>query len=610
MEYQVLKDIYSEIVSWVEKNLSDMKFYVSTDQTKSRQPSDAGANTPPFKKDDWDRYEFLMSSESASFRRQLSVKASLSISLEEDEDPAPCQSEIAPVGGIAPLASRAASKLALEHGLIAYSISEVLPILRLCLDTAVEAPEGIITQLSDDGIQDLLTSLCCEIIKALVLSSGGRTLMVEDLQWCDKESFAILMRVAEAMDGGLFVCSMRTSEQAKTTRGRRYARCASFEGNTDVNSINEVTSVCKPITLKPLSRYQIGTLLRSVIRPSLISSNPNVVSDKNISNILVRSGGGIPGQVVTQIEKIVEALSRAKYGANQRSSLSNELPRFDKLSVESQIVLKMASVCGTTFSLYTVNLTLEKTGYVAVKSRTEKILVEIEEKGLIKRVFGMNDKTESKGQIVLGPSPKAADMLLSSSQGGSFRQGSFRSVSGINPKLKTYTFLDKSFRENIYNVMLESLRESVHRVIAEDLEFKYEEETRPSYQDAETLAFHYTYAGDEAKQIYYTQEAARLARETFMPLTAYHQLNRLFLLAFNQRTVEQVLQQYFRETQSSYHSNYVVPLTRPAQFGIQFVMQMYITSDDLCGKIVPLCSSIRIGQAANHVAEMSIVKYK
>jgi hypothetical protein len=133
---------------------------------------------------------------------------------------------------------------------------------------------------------------------------------------------------------------------------------------------------------------------------------------------------------------------------------NGELPRFDKLSVEQQIVLKMASVCGATFSLYTVNLTLDKMGYLTTKNKTEKIFVDKEEKGLIKRVFGMQDRKESKSNIVSGPSPKGQSLKQtefgpgSDSQGspasfralGSFRGGSFRSPGSSNPKLKKYPF--------------------------------------------------------------------------------------------------------------------------------------------------------------------------
>jgi hypothetical protein len=129
---------------------------------------------------------------------------------------------------------------------------------------------------------------------------------------------------------------------------------------------------------------------------------------------------------------------------------NGELPRFDKLSVEQQIVLKMASVCGATFSLYTVNLTLDKMGYLTIKNKTEKIFVDMEEKSLIKRVFGTQDRKESKSNIVSGLSPVGQSLKQtefgpgSDSQGspasfralGSFRGESFRSPGSSNPKMR------------------------------------------------------------------------------------------------------------------------------------------------------------------------------
>lgn len=622
VEFRVLEDIYAEIVLWVQTNLSTLKFTVAMDKTKesvfhSDSFSRAGSFASSEKREEWERYEFIMSSRSASFHASLRKTNSIvraSFSTHEDEhgpnpsigeDPSVSLSPHQPAGVV--------------RGSLSFGISEVLPLLRIVLDTA-ETPENLLPQVTEEGINDILTALCGEIVKALVNTSKSKTLVVEDLQWCDKESFAILMAMVESMETGLFISSMRTTEDSKTTAGHRYARCASFEGSANVNSMHEVTAVCKGVHLNPLSRHQIEVLIRAAIKPSIISSNPNVVSGKNISNIMVRSGGGIPGEVVDNIRHMQSVLARARFGV-VRPSTSNrngELPRFDKLSVEQQIVLKMASVCGTTFSLYTVNLTLEKMGYSTIKNKTEKIFVDIEEKGLIKRVFATQDRKESKGNIVSGPSPKATtdfgENLRQSPAsfrglGNSFR-GSFRSPGLANPKLKMYTFLEKGFRENIYSVMLESQREMVHRIIAEDLENAYQEETRPAYQEAETLAFHFTKARELHKQIYYTEAAARRAHEVFMPLTAFHQLNQLFLVAFQQKTIEQVLQASFRQMKTSYYSIFSVAIRNRRDFGNVFVTKMYISASDLTTKVQSSNAAIPSPKLIEYVLEMSILKYK
>lgn len=625
VEFRVLEDVYSEIVMWVEANLSHMKFSVSVDKSKQfdidHKSTSNGDADNKIDTDEWDRYEFIISSHSrsTSFKRQSSVKASFSTNLDD-------VSEARELDCSSHTLVRSDREFTVEQALaaeetISFGIMEVLPLLRICLDTADNVPDSISLKLTEEGINDVLISLASEIIKALLHSTRGRVLIVEDLQWCDKESFAILLNTVSLLNECVFVSSMRSTEESAKTTGRRYVRCASFEGHMEINSIDQVESICRSLRMKPFSRQQIELLIRSSIKPSLLSSNPNVVSGKNISNILVRSRGGVPGEVVTQIRQMQAILLRSKFGTIKPSlaNRSHELPKFDKLPVENQIVLKMASVCGTTFSLFTVNLTLEKMGYLSIKSRTEKILVEIEEKGLIKRVFGQNDKTESKGQIVSAPSPKAEvisdyrNSPLGSFRGlgGSFRSSSFRAGGNtVSPKMKMYMFVDKSFRENVYSVLLESQRESVHRIIAQDLEETYLEQTFPSYQQAETLAFHYTKARDEAKQIYFTQQAALRARETFMPLTAFHQLSHLFLLVFNQQSVEQVLQSLFKSPKSSYYENYKLELRRHRQFGNNFVSKMYLLESDLKGKVETSCSLIPSIQAAYYVAEMSILKYK
>mmetsp|Transcript_20778 Transcript_20778/g.29874 ORF Transcript_20778/g.29874 Transcript_20778/m.29874 type:complete len:1773 (+) Transcript_20778:103-5421(+) len=484
-----------------------------------------------------------------------------------------------------------------------FTIHEVLPLLRVCFGTAAKPPVELLDQFSATGKQEMICSLASEIIKHYIYTSSTKTLIMEDLQWCDSQSFEIILRLLSVMDSGIFLGSMRPVDRNKKSRNW-YVHNTSFDRSARVNDMDDISYLCHVISLGTFTRNSVRSLIEVTLGSSVLANEPNILSDQSVTNILSKSGGGIAGLVVEQIKQIELRVSKMKYGASSPSSGNRYgMQEFDGLSHENKILLKLASVCGTDFSVYTLNLTLEKMGYGVIISQVEKALVELEEMGIIKRVFAMPERLDTTVCV----------SYLSKTRSSSTRR-MVSQCSGVasarDSKSKLYTFLNKAFRENIYALMLEGQRQAVHDIIALDLAEMYalnSEEMRVS--DAEALAFHFSRARNLQKEIEYTEVAAEKSQIDFLFLASYSHYHQLLKLATCQCSVDQVIE----DCCANHHTlgdSFSGVLSKPYQFGKATANRRYLARSELSKRISSKCKLIPTYKMCIYVAHMSILSYK
>jgi len=484
-----------------------------------------------------------------------------------------------------------------------FGILDVLPLLRICLGTNIQPSEELLCQFTTSGREEMICSLLSEILKHFIYTSKSKTVIVEDLQWCDPESFDAILHLLAQMDAGIFLGSMRPVEQYKNSKNR-YVRATSFEGTTQVNGVDDISHICDLISLGTLTRNNVRTLIEITLGSSLLADEPNILSDQSISNILAKSNGGVAGLVVDQVKQFEVRVSKARYGASSPSTGNRDgMQQFDRLSHENKIVLKMASVCGTGFTVFMLNLTLDKMGYGNIASHLEKSLVEIEEKGIIKRVFTMPDRADSTvGMSYLSRARSASTRRMASQNSGA--------TSSRDSKAKSYTFLDKAFRENVYSLMLEGQRQAVHAIIARNLAEAYESAVDDQQVgDAEALAFHFSRARNLEKEIKYTEEAAMKSHQGFLTLTAYCHYHQLFKLTTCQRSVDQVIEDCCLDVANSQGDPFS-RVFKSHDFGRVTANNRYLPGTDLSKLIRSKCSLIPTFKMCVYVAHMSILSYK
>ena len=249
---------------------------------------------------------------------------------------------------------------------------------------------------------------------------------------------------------------------------------------------------------------------------------------------------------------------------------------------------------------------LVKMGYVSISNHITTFLRELEDKGIVKRVFASSCDGGSAVAMSTSFSQRRMGIL-------SIPQTSRGLV--LNDD-RLYTFLNKKFRENIYAIMLESQRAAVHAVIGAKLEQDFEDSIADSLtkrtETVESLSFHFSRANNLANEIKYARETVKLARKGYLIATAHEYLNRVILLCTQQRSCEQMVkdllsQDFGVKRQSSKIKYAMTRIQQESSDNLQTTN--YVVSSSLQGEIKSVCSLINDHQLYDLIAQMSVLEY-
>lgn len=487
-----------------------------------------------------------------------------------------------------------------------FQAMEVVPLLRICLNTEELPPAHLLSEFTSNGLEDMISSICSEVICELLSTTSSRCLIIEDLHWCDKRSFEALMLTLSIFEkDAFFLGSMRLAESSRNSR--KYAHILSSEGSNFVNSTDDLHIDCQILELQPFTKTDVKLLLRNTLGTSLINETPNILSDENVSRILSRSNS-VPSEVAEQVKALEMNITRSKYGIIDRlsSCQDDHLMIYDELSKESQMIVKIASVCGMSFSLALLLHALKNMGYTSLVANIERSLTELEEKNVFKRVSHnpevQNDSTRALVSV-------KSRLFRAETTTVTWRQSS--KSPHMDPKKRYFTFLDKSFREMIYSLMLSTQRVMAHAVIGDYLSNEYQEMQSHDCQDAEALAYHFSKANDLHKEVFYTVESAKLFQDQYKTSTAYQHFHQLVVLSTKFESIEDILQHCCtKSTYSSYYDVFVRTIFKRKNFGQFFISSRYLNRDDFLHTVESILDFIPMSHLSNFIAEMSILKFK
>jgi class 3 adenylate cyclase len=519
-----------------------------------------------------------------------------------------------------------------------FTAVELVPLLRICLNTEELPSSQLLAEFTSNGLEDMIASLVSEVLTQLLSSTRSKCMVIEDLHWCDKRSFEALMLTLSILEpDSFFLGSMRSMESSRSSR-KSYAQILSSEGSVAINSLDDLHIDCQILELHPFTKSDVKHFIENTLGTSLLKESPNVLSDENVSRILGRSNS-VPGEVAEQVKELEMQITRAKYGILDRmggggaggggrgygSHQEENLLLYDELSKESQMIVKIAAVCGMTFPLGLLLHTLTEMGYKALLSNVERSLNQLEDKAIFKRVAYAPEsikRNESQSHLISVKSRyfRADTNSLSLRQtvaggAGGRQQSQQQSTPGggsADPMKRFYTFLNKSFRELIYSLMLTTQRTTAHALIGDFLANEYQEMQGPhDCQEAEALAYHYSKANDQLKEVYYTVEAAKLFQNQFKILTAFQHFHQLVVLSTRYDSIEEILQHCCaRAVRASYHDIFVRTLFKQINFGPHFISTRYLEREEFVQPIHSVCSFIPSTHLSNFIAEMSILKFK
>jgi class 3 adenylate cyclase len=352
-------------------------------------------------------------------------------------------------------------------------------------------------------------------IMELALERKKALFIVENIQWCDAASLACLSSWLEVKSGCFFLCTARTSNEAKITGSSAslvdinpafsnslpHQRRDSLRLHKDSNTahlLNSLLQQCASTALHMFSQREIVLVLKSTIDSTLITQAAQVFSRANLEKIQKHTEGS---PILTQIlaVELGEALRRGEYRSIDDLPSGYHaliLTRFDKLSTTDQIILKIASVIGQSFSKGELAEVLYRQGSIHNAQTITDALVSLVNSNLIQHV----DSTAGDG------TGGGGSKTSFSSEGGTESENEGDGGGGDTH----FCFVNKSVQDGIYYLMLEGQRKAAHAVYGQMLDEQYRDHPNPSIFFS--ALFHFSKSDNTLKKYEYLLKAAEMGR--------------------------------------------------------------------------------------------------
>ncbi len=342
------------------------------------------------------------------------------------------------------------------HGDEARAFLSHLLSLRLA-EPDLEAVQGVNPQ----GFQVRYTEALRRILVAMA-AEGPVTLVLEDIQWADSASAAVLARLLPLVGSApLIVCLVTRPDEATPGWGL-------------VTAARDLPgAVLTELRLAPLSTPEVVTLISSLVRSGDLPAD--------LQSVILERAEGIPLFVEEIVRVLFErgALRRDAAGRLQPidGSAATDIPdtlnrlllaRIDRLADEPKRTLRVASVLGREFLVRILDDVLAGIGQAQSRAALLTQLGALECSSLVELLVG-------------------------------------------RPELG-YLFRHALVREAAYAAVLRADRRMLHRAVAEALEQAY-----PDRLDelGATLAYHFERAEARDRALFYLVRAADQARERF-----------------------------------------------------------------------------------------------
>ncbi len=331
-------------------------------------------------------------------------------------------------------------------------LDALAPLLRAVLH--IDLPDTPITaqmsgQVRADNTRDLLVRLLARVARGSPL-----VISIEDAQWLDASSWALLLAVAERVDRLLLAVATRPLSDTPP----EYQRMAYLPDTRRIQLHG-----LEPEQVRDLlaQRLAVDTVPHDIWQMIAARSQGNPFFSEEMLYAL-RDGGqivvvGRECQVVTGVDDTIHALHSTRMPDTVQGLITS---RIDRLTPAQQLTLKVSSVIGQSFSLATLS---------AIHP------VERDPSRLVDQLFTL----QQAGLVVVDFDPIIAD-----------------------PERITYTFKHAAAAEVAYNLMSFRQRRQLHRALAE----RYEASGDPADNVAQ-LAHHWRQADDLPRAMGYLATA-------------------------------------------------------------------------------------------------------
>jgi hypothetical protein len=357
-----------------------------------------------------------------------------------------------------------------------FHYSHLLPLLSDILPVQIE--DNLITASLSFADRKLYCEALVMYIFEIALERQKTLLIVENIHWCDSASLTYLSRWLRKKSGCFFLCTTRLSDkvdhghsqpfdatpsktsrgsasspaQASSSYGRRRKHEPRFEDIDAAHVWNELYQQCASTALHFFYKEDILKLLETILGPALLSQFPFVLNPENIEKIRKHTDGS---PILTHIlaVELEDALRKGIFKSIDDLPSGTDaliLSRFDKLSTRDQIILKVASVLGQSFTSSELYSVLYRLGDLSSSSGLAEALTALVNINLIQ-----HNEVQKQDHMPPTPCDRSGD--------------SIPDTNGIG-----YSFVNRSIQDGIYFLMLETQRKETHAVVGSMLEEQLE----------------------------------------------------------------------------------------------------------------------------------------
>jgi class 3 adenylate cyclase len=485
-------------------------------------------------------------SASSQLRKRMFASAKVSGEFVNDSHAPPSSGSLGGGGIPEEIAEESAAE---EFETKEFHYSHLLPLLSDILPVQIE--DNLITaSLSFTDRKTYCEALIMYILE-VALERQRTLLVVENIHWCDCSSLTYLTHWLQKKTGCFFLCTSRTCGESNATTsphlvdmascqssplastvpasGRRRSQSGrgSSEGTGSSSShhrkkalkmepkfqdmdvahvLSELYQLCASTALHFFSPEEIVTLLKSILGPTLLSQFPLVLNRENVEKIKSHTDGS---PILTHIlaVELEDALRKGIFRSVDDLPSGTDaliLSRFDKLTTRDQIILKVASVWGQSFTTTDLYSVLYRLGDLNSSAGLADALTALVNSNLI--------QPTAAATATAGGGRGEAGSVRGAGEGGQTPHNDSGEMLIVETNT-AYSFVNRSIQDGIYYLMLETQRKQTHGVIGSLLEEKLE---TIGFNPLLFLAVtnHYMRSDLTAKKFEFLVRSAHLAKST------------------------------------------------------------------------------------------------
>lgn len=380
-----------------------------------------------------------------------------------------------------------------------HHVSNLIPLLSDILPLQIE-DTAVSRCLSFTTRRSFTVALILRIFE-IALEKSKTVWILENIQWCDAGSIALLNIWLSVKKGGFFLGTIRSEDgnesstrfentekdvsvkkdKLRSQRGK-YALKLEEDSNS-VYMVGELYQKCSATALHFFSESEILKLVEQTVDPVLLTQYPHIMQSENISCIHKQTNGS-PILTHMLLKELEDVLQKGRFSSIVDLPSSYQaliLSRFDKLSPTDQIILKVASVIGQNFTQDDLANVLFRCGNINSSQKLADSLQTLVDSHLL--------------QIVSNP--------ISG-------ESAYATEEDTEPSV-TYAFVNRGIQDGIYFLMLEGQRKFTHGVIGSMLEEQFEVIYNPSL--FMTALNHFLRSDKVEKKFEYLVKAATLSKK-------------------------------------------------------------------------------------------------